>query len=90
MLNLQHYNKNYKIDTEKIETWEKASFCCPPESSNLAFIESPFRNPPPTKIVSMYLFFQSSRLHQASEIQLLKNQGEQEGTQILTIVMLSL
>ena len=31
-----------------------------------------------------YLFFQSSRLLQASEIQLLKNQCEQERTQILT------
>ena len=37
-----------------------------------------------------YLFFQSSRLLQASEIQLLKNQCEQERTQILTILMLSL
>ena len=36
------------------------------------------------------LFFQSSRLLQASEIQLLKNQCEQERTQILTILMLSL
>ena len=37
-----------------------------------------------------YLFFQSSRLLQASEIQLLKNQCEQERTQILTILTLSL
>ena len=37
-----------------------------------------------------YLFFQSSRLLQASEIQLLKNQCEQERTHILTILMLSL
>ena len=37
-----------------------------------------------------YLFFQSSRLLQASEIQLLKDQCEQEQTQILTILMLSL
>ena len=37
-----------------------------------------------------YLFFQSSRLIQASEIQLLKNQCEQERSQILTILMLSL
>ena len=37
-----------------------------------------------------YLFFQSSRLLQASEIQLLKNPCEQEPTQILTILMLSL
>ena len=37
-----------------------------------------------------YLFFQSSRLLQAYEIQLLKNQCEQERTQILTILMLSL
>ena len=36
-----------------------------------------------------YLFFQSSRLLQASEIQLLKNQCEQERTQILSILMLS-
>ena len=37
-----------------------------------------------------YLFFQSSRLLQASEIQLSKNQCEQERTQILTILMVSL
>ena len=37
-----------------------------------------------------YLFFQSSRLPQASEMQLLKNQCEQERTQKLTILMLSL
>ena len=37
-----------------------------------------------------YLFLQSSRLLQASEIQLLKNQCEQKRTQILTILMLSL
>ena len=37
-----------------------------------------------------YPFFQSSRLLQASEIQLLKNQCEQERTQILIILMLSL
>ena len=37
-----------------------------------------------------YLFFQSSRLLQASEIQLLKNQCKQERTKIFTILMLSL
>ena len=37
-----------------------------------------------------YLLFQSSRLLQASEIQLLKNQCEPERTQILTILMLTL
>ena len=37
-----------------------------------------------------YLFFQSSQLLQASEKQLLKNQCEQERTQIPTILMLSL
>ena len=37
-----------------------------------------------------YLFFQSSQLLQASEIQLLKNQCEQERLQIPTILMLSL
>ena len=36
-----------------------------------------------------YLFFQSPRLFQASEIQLLKNQCEEEQTQILTILMQS-
>ena len=36
-----------------------------------------------------YLFFQSSRSLQASEIQLLKNQCEQKRTQILTSLMLS-
>ena len=37
-----------------------------------------------------YLFFQSSRLHQATEIQLLQIQCEQERTQILTNLMLAL
>ena len=37
-----------------------------------------------------YLLFQSSRILQVSEIQLFKNQCEQEQTQILSIVMLSL
>ena len=37
-----------------------------------------------------YLFFQSSRLLQATEIQLLRNQCEQERTQILTNLMLAL
>ena len=37
-----------------------------------------------------YLFFQSSRLLQATEIQLLQNQCEQERTQILTNLMLDL
>ena len=37
-----------------------------------------------------YLFFQSSQQLQTSEVQLLKNQCEQEITQILTILMLSL
>ena len=37
-----------------------------------------------------YLFFQSSRLLQATQIQLLKNQCEQKRTQILTILTLSL
>ena len=37
-----------------------------------------------------YLFFQNSRLLQASEIQLLKNQCEEERTQIMTILMLYL
>ena len=36
------------------------------------------------------LFFQSSRLLQTSQIQLLKNQCEQKRTQILTILMMSL
>ena len=46
--------KSYKIDTEKLKTWEKVNFSCPSESTNFAFIESLFKNPPPTKIVSMY------------------------------------
>ena len=37
-----------------------------------------------------YLFFQSSRLIQATEIQLIQNQCEQERTQILTNLMLAL
>ena len=40
-------NKSYKIDTEKFETWEKANFSCPPESTRFAFIKSCFKNPPP-------------------------------------------
>ena len=37
-----------------------------------------------------YLFFESTPVLQLSEIQMLKNQCEQERTQILTILMLSL
>ena len=37
-----------------------------------------------------YLFFQSSRLLQSTEIQFLQNQCEQERTQILTNLMLAL
>ena len=37
-----------------------------------------------------YLFFQSSGLHQATEVQLLQNQCERERTQILTNLMLAL
>ena len=46
--------QSYKIDTEKLETWEKITFSCPSESRNFAFINGLFKNPPPTKIVSMY------------------------------------
>ena len=46
--------KNYKVDTEKLDTWENVTFSCPSESTNFAFIEGLFKNPPPTKIVSMY------------------------------------
>ena len=49
--------KSHRIGTEEIETWEKGTFFCPPESTNFAFIESLFKNPPPTKIVSMYQTF---------------------------------
>ena len=37
-----------------------------------------------------YLFFRSSRIIQATEIQFLHNQCEQERTQTLTILMLAL
>ena len=47
-------NKSYKIDTEKLETWKKATFSCPPEYTNFAFVESLFKKSPPTKIVGMY------------------------------------
>ena len=46
--------ESYKIDKKKLETWEKATFSCPPESINFAFIESVFMDPPPTKFLSMY------------------------------------
>ena len=46
--------KSYKVGTEKIETWEKVTFSCPSESTNFAFNEGLFKNPPPTKIVTMY------------------------------------
>ena len=46
--------KSYKIDTEKLEIWGKVNFSCPSESTNFAFIQRLFKNPPQTKIVSMY------------------------------------
>ena len=47
-------NKSYKVDTERLETWEKVTFSCPSESTKFAFIEGLFKNSPPTKIVCMY------------------------------------
>ena len=46
--------KSYKMDTEKLGTWEKVTFFCPSESTNFAFIKSLFNIPPPSKVVSMY------------------------------------
>ena len=43
--------KSYKIDTEKLETWEKVTFSCPSDSTNFSFFEGFFKNPPPTKFV---------------------------------------
>ena len=57
--------KSYKIDTEKSDTWEKATFSCPSESTNFSFFESLCSNPPPVKIVSMYQtiwIFNTSRI----------------------------
>ena len=46
--------ESYKVDTEKFETSEKVIFSCLSESTNFAIFEGLFKNPPPTKIVSMY------------------------------------
>ena len=46
--------QSYKIDREKLDTWKTITFSCPAESTNFAFIKSLSKNPPPTKIVSMY------------------------------------
>ena len=46
--------KSYEIDTEKKDTWEKATFFCPPESTNFPFIEGIFKKSHPTKNVSKY------------------------------------
>ena len=46
--------ESYKIETEKLEIREKVTFSCPSESTNFSFMEGLFKNPPPTKIVSMY------------------------------------
>ena len=40
--------------TKKLKTWEKITFSCRSESTNFAFIEGIFKNPPPTKIVITY------------------------------------
>ena len=53
-LTYNNTTESYKVDTEKVETWEKLTFSCPSESTTFAFIEDLFKNPPPTKIVSMY------------------------------------
>ena len=53
-LTYYYTTQSYKIDTEKLGTWEKVTFSCPSESPNFAFIGGIFKNPPPTKIVSMY------------------------------------
>ena len=46
--------QSYKIDTETLGFWEKVTFSCPSESPNFDFIDGLFKNPPPTKNVSMY------------------------------------
>ena len=46
--------ESYKVDTEKLETWEKVIYSCPSESTFFTFIEGLFENLSPTKIVNMY------------------------------------
>ena len=38
-LNYNITTKSYKIDTEKLETWEKVTFSCPPESTILHLLK---------------------------------------------------
>ena len=53
-LNFNLTTENYKIDTEKLQTWEKATFSWPPEPTKFVFNKNFFKNPPATKIVSIY------------------------------------
>ena len=53
-LTYYYTTQSYSIDTETLGTWEKVTFSCPSESPNFAFFDGLFKNPPPTKIVSMY------------------------------------
>ena len=53
-LTYYYTTQNYRIDTETLGIWEKVTFSCPSESPNFAFFDGLFKNPPPTKIVSMY------------------------------------
>ena len=39
---------------DELETWEKVTFSCRPASKKFSFIKSLLKNPPPTKIFSMY------------------------------------
>ena len=74
----QLYGHNPKLEgTRKLQTADPDNYLNIDYKMNLG-----------TKID--YLFFQSSRLLQATEIQLLQNQCEQERTQIITNLMLAL
>ena len=53
-LTYYYTTQSYGTDTETLGTWEKVTFSCPSESPNFAFFDGLFKNPPPTKIVSMY------------------------------------
>ena len=49
-LTYNNITESYKIDSEKLETWEKATFFHPPESIKFAFLESLFKNPPQRRL----------------------------------------
>ena len=85
---LQYYQPSVSSDGRLCEHKLESTYTDNPNSETLHYLNLDYELHQGTKLD--YLFFESSKMLEGSEIQLLKNLCEQERTQILTILMLSM